>query len=106
MARVISRWRCEVTAETPLRQHHGVGTSDEEIVETTDFDCLLMVEHRLDLQNLKRAALFADRLGYRLAATAATKAKVHNSGGALAMFKKHLSAWLRQHAPLLHERGT
>ena len=43
----------------------------------------------------------AARAGYRLAGTAAGKAVTQNSGGALALCRKHLAAWPRERAPLL-----
>ena len=64
---------------------------------------MLFVGHRLSLNQLKNKAIFANKVGYRLAATSAGKTSVSNSGGALALYRKHLQAWPVQRAPLLFD---
>ena len=79
------------------------GSKTEQFVAQKEFDLFMFVEHKLMLHQLRQKSALVAKQGYRLAATAATKANVANSGGAMCLCKKHLTLWPRERAPLLHE---
>ena len=69
------------------------GPKTEKFLTETKYDVIMLVEHRLSMNQLQDKAVMTAKLGYRMAATCAGKAKTENSGGAMVLCKKHLAGW-------------
>ena len=82
------------------------GPKTEKFLAETKYDVIMLVEHRLSMNQLQDKAVMVAKLGYRMAATCAGKAKTENSGGAMVLCKKHLAAWPTARAPLLYDGGA